>query len=295
MAQIRDKVGPKQRNDRFDVAVVQKLLAAASDKLKLTAIAPGRTDGVCDGPTVEAIRAFQGDVMKLPDPDGSVWPNAGTWRRLVAEAGEVNANPTGYPERPASVLHLGDGGRDAMFTTFVIADPNRDHHPGYRDVAGSDDIKILNGWEAKNIGRVKLPQLGKIRPKYPHGPRTRFHNLAAAQLQGLWQAWEDAGLLDRVKTFNGGFNARYKRKAQHVARNLSNHSWGTAFDINVAGNRLKETPAIRGERGCVFELVPLAAQWGFYWGGWFGGGRPDGMHFEVYRRTETALSIPEYL
>lgn len=32
--------------------------------------------------------------------------------------------------------------------------------------------------------------------------------------------------------------------------------------------------------GCVFELVPLAHQFGFYWGGHFKT-RRDGMHFEV--------------
>src|SRR5512133_3895662 len=62
---------------------------------------------------------------------------------------------------------------------------------------------------------------------------------------------------------------------------LSNYAWGTAFDINVAWNRLGTVPALRGERGSVRELVPLANAHGFYWGGHFS--RRDGMHFEVTR------------
>lgn len=62
---------------------------------------------------------------------------------------------------------------------------------------------------------------------------------------------------------------------------LSNHSWGTAFDINYAWNCLGALPALRGEKGSVRELVPIAHRHGFYWGGHFS--RRDGMHFEVAR------------
>ena len=59
---------------------------------------------------------------------------------------------------------------------------------------------------------------------------------------------------------------------------LSNHAFGTAFDINVQWNPLEALP---GRTGCVFELVPMAHRHGFYWGGHFS--RRDGMHFEVAR------------
>ena len=94
-----------------------------------------------------------------------------------------------------------------------------------------------------------------------------------------------------MRTFDGAFNARYKRKATHITQNLSNHSWGTAFDINASTNRLSATAAIMWEEGCVFELVSWATRWAFYWGGWFGGGRADGMHFEVRVLTNQAMEI----
>ena len=61
---------------------------------------------------------------------------------------------------------------------------------------------------------------------------------------------------------------------------LSNHAFGTAFDINVPFNPLGARPALIGKQGSVRELVPIANEHGFFWGGHFGK-RPDGMHFEV--------------
>jgi len=61
---------------------------------------------------------------------------------------------------------------------------------------------------------------------------------------------------------------------------LSNHAFGSAFDINASFNALGVEPARVGDRGCVRELVTIANDHGFYWGGHFAK-RPDGMHFEV--------------
>ena len=57
---------------------------------------------------------------------------------------------------------------------------------------------------------------------------------------------------------------------------------GTAFDINVAWNGLGVQPALLGQKGSVRELVEIAFEHGFIWGGWFTN-RPDGMHFEAYK------------
>jgi hypothetical protein len=62
---------------------------------------------------------------------------------------------------------------------------------------------------------------------------------------------------------------------------LSNHAFGTAFDINADENQLGSQPALPSEPGCVFELVPIAHKFGFYWGGHFTPPRRDGMHFEI--------------
>jgi hypothetical protein len=104
--------------------------------------------------------------------------------------------------------------------------------------------------------------------------------VAAEQLKRLWAAWEAAGLLKFVKTFDGAWVPRTIRLKPTV---LSNHAYGTAFDINATWNGLMRVAALVGQEGSVRELVPLANAHGFYWGGHWnydGKGASDGMHFE---------------
>jgi hypothetical protein len=92
----------------------------------------------------------------------------------------------------------------------------------------------------------------------------------------LWADWERAGLLHLVLTWHGSYVARFVRGSD---RTLSNHAFGSAFDINFAWNKLGTVPALVGQKGTVRELVQIANDNGFYWGGHFK--RLDGMHFEV--------------
>ena len=63
-------------------------------------------------------------------------------------------------------------------------------------------------------------------------------------------------------------------------RTASNHSWGLAVDINWQANPMSSR--------FVCDLPPklVKAFWscGFYWGGWYNGGRFDPMHFEYTGR-----------
>lgn len=92
----------------------------------------------------------------------------------------------------------------------------------------------------------------------------------------MWAEWEKEGLLDRVLSYGGTFVPRFIRGSK---TQLSNHTFGSAFDINVPQNMLATMPALVGKKGSVRELVPIANKHGFYWGGHFT--RLDGMHFEV--------------
>lgn len=92
----------------------------------------------------------------------------------------------------------------------------------------------------------------------------------------MWAAWGRKGLLKHILTWDGSFAARFIRCS---TSSLSNHAFATAFDINADENPLGAEPALPGEKGCVFELVPVAHKFGFYWGGHFS--RRDGMHFEI--------------
>lgn len=135
---------------------------------------------------------------------------------------------------------------------------------------------ITNGWEAAHVRSTALPQLNGIAGGQPTVP---FHKELTHQLTALWSAWEKAGLLPDVKSFEGTFSRRYKRGSKHE---LSNHCWATAFDINYSANKLNAFPATPDEIGCVYRLVPVAQEFGAYWGGFYRG-RLDGMHFEFTR------------
>ena len=174
-----------------------------------------------------------------------------------------------FPPRPDFPPLADTAARQAVFGKFdYVSDPQ----PGNRE-----NIRILGGWVQQNIITVPVPQLRTALGgrKAPAG--IQFHKLAAAQLQGLWQDWEQAGLLPLILSFDGSFSPRFIRGS---ATSLSNHSFGSAFDINAAENTLGSRPPLLGEKGSTRALVPLANKWGYYWGGHFGS-RPDGMHFEI--------------
>ena len=150
---------------------------------------------------------------------------------------------------------------------------------------GNGNIKITDDWENKNIIKVEIPQLIKVRKKLknqhdkaliPSDGKILFHRLAAKQLTDLWDSWEKADILDLVINYAGSFVPRFVRGSKAT---LSNHAFGTAIDINAAWNMLGSIPAYCGEQGSARKLVPLANKFGFYWGGHFS--RKDGMHFEV--------------
>jgi|GEM_PF-3699917 len=149
--------------------------------------------------------------------------------------------------------------------------------------ASNCEVRIKGNWENTNIENVSIPQVKGV--ANGGAGYIRFNKKASKQLQRLWKAWEDAKLLDRIITFDGGFVPRYKKlKGGGCATSLSNHAWGSAFDINAGWNALGAEPALLGQKGCTRELVEIAAQHGFYWGGHFS--NKDGMHFEVAKIIE---------
>ena len=137
--------------------------------------------------------------------------------------------------------------------------------------ADPEAIRITDGWESANLVTLELPWQGK---------KVRVHRLAADQIRALWEDWRAAGLLDRILTFDGAWVARYKRGKTGTSDNLSNHSWGSAFDLNATWNRLNYPPAQMGAKGCLLELVPFAEKHGIVWGGNFKS-RVDAMHWEL--------------
>src|SRR5262249_12487398 len=156
----------------------------------------------------------------------------------LVEEPDTDDTGTNFPPRPNFPSLQSTRQRMALFGHFdFVPAPTTDNPEG---------IRILGSWVANNIIDVPIPQLRGTAIDGP--PRTiQFHRLGAAQLRAVWAAWESAGLLDLILTYDGSFVPRFKRgQANGGPEALSNHSFGTAFDINEHFNKFGHTPALVG-------------------------------------------------
>ena len=234
--------------------------------------------GVFDDKTDKETKSFQNKKGLVPD--GIVGSKTLT---IALQSGyplmedpTCDQNGPNWPPRPI-VGPLSYVDREKLFGKFSYISS-----PTYGNPEG---ITITDSW-LSNIIQVSIPQLSGI-SGINKSAMVPFHTLLAPQLIKLFQAWHDAGLMYLIITWGGSWNPRFIRGSRTI---LSNHALGTAFDINVQWNRLGTQPALNGATGSVRELVDIAYEHGFYWGGWFGyslngnpGGRTDGMHFEAYQ------------
>lgn len=234
-------------------------------------------NGNFDALTVSATIDFQSKSGLTPD--GSVGPMTVARALQIGYPAISDDDPNGpnWPIRPPILSSLSDAQRGSIFGDFsFVSAPMPDNR---------EAIKITDGWDKTNIVVATIPQLQNI-VGAPHSGHVNCHKLVANQLVALFKAWDDAGLIDRIITWNGCWVPRFKRGS---LTSLSNHSWGTAFDINAQWNSLGSTPAKLHETGCTRELVDIAVQHGFFWGAWFGmidgkyGNRCDAMHFECFK------------
>lgn len=227
-----------------------------------------QSTGLFDEATRAASKAFQ--ARHKLGADGVVGNQTfGKAAMLGFELVEFSETDTGYPAQPGFSPLMNTADRQAMFGPLeFVAAPVADN---------PEAIRITNGWDRQQVVKVMVPQVIGV----PGASRTGavwFHKKAAAQLQALWAAWQQAGLLPLVLSYEGAYNPRFVRGLAHKQA-LSNHAFGTAFDINYRWNKLGAEPATAGQTGCIYPLVPLAHAHGFYWGGHFT--RRDGMHFEL--------------
>ncbi len=219
--------------------------------------------------TQDATVLFQ-NKHKLPT-DGVVGPM--TWSKAIAlgfhlaiEDEKSGIDSLNFPPKPNFPPLVSNIEREKIFGSILFKPNPTPLNP--------EAITIINNFESKNIVKVDLPQL-RIASDGKYSSM-RFHKECEYQLKEFFKEIETNKLLHLIKSYGGSYYPRFVRGSRSV---LSNHSYGTAFDINVSNNGLGKTPALVGQPGSVRELVPIANKWGFYWGGHFS--RPDGMHFEV--------------
>jgi hypothetical protein len=128
--------------------------------------------------------------------------------------------------------------------------------PGY--------IEVDPEWKRSHLVTARIPVLGQV----------TCHRGIVPQLRGAMQELRSAGLGHLIESFNGCFVPRFISRDPTAM--LSHHTWGIAFDMNLAGNYYGAAPHQDP------RLVETLERWGFLWGGLFV--VPDGNHFE-YRRS----------
>lgn len=239
----------------------------------------GVVDGQFGPTTEEATKAFQQEWCSGVDGivGNETWGTAMSHGLELTEAADAGFGSPIWPPKPIDLKPASLALRYKLFGQFEFSPAPTKSNP--------EGIRILGSWQKENLCMVTVPQLkGGTILGAPKSGRVLWNKAAKAQLLGLFQAWEDEGLMPLVKSWAGSWSPRFVRGSD---KTLSNHAWGTAFDINVARNGLGQRPALAGEDWSVRELVPLANQYGFWWGGHWapayngGTGRADGMHFEV--------------
>jgi len=226
--------------------------------------------GIFEDFTDKETKAFQ--KRKKLTPDGIVG------RKTLAialqngfsllEDPTCNIDGPNWPAKPVTGP-LSASEREKLFGVFSYVSSPVPSNP--------EAITIRGNW-ASNISQITIPQLSGV-VGAPQSCNVQFHSLLIPQVIKLFDDWDAAGLKYLLLSFCGSWVPRYIRGSRSI---LSNHAWGTAFDINVQWNMLGAQPALRGETGSVRELVDIAYENGFYWGGWFPR-RADGMHFEAYK------------
>jgi len=170
----------------------------------------------------------------------------------------VDDDEFGMPAKPA-FGPMNDAARVLAFGSFSYTPDPTSQNP--------EHVKIDPLWVQRNLVSIEVPLLKR---------QLQCHRLAAPVFTKFLQRVEQAGLGDRILSFNGGFAPRFKRGSR---TRLSAHSWGCAIDLNEAQNRRGTIPATLSHKGTLVEIVPIGIECGLYWGGHFR--TQDGMHFEV--------------
>lgn len=146
----------------------------------------------------------------------------------------------------------------------------------YKDFSGGR-IQIDPKWIAQNIVTITLPGLNcKVQVHKDAAPNfiqafTLIKN-GTATVNG-----KTVSLLSLVKTMNGTFVPRHVM--WNPNRGLSNHSWGTAIDINASDHLRYVDPAKEPNDPNVILWQKAFQPAGFSWGNRYS----DSMHYEIIR------------
>lgn len=144
----------------------------------------------------------------------------------------------------------------------------------YRELSGGR-IEVDPQWVAENIVTIKLPGINQY---------VQVHRLAADNFIQAFTYIQNGSatingrrvpLRNLIKTMDGTYVTRHVN--WDPSRGLSNHSWGTAIDINAAGHFRYVNPSEEPYDPNLILWEKAFKPAGFSWGNRYG----DSMHFEM--------------
>lgn len=254
-------VGVGATNNPADVELVQKRLLSLG-------YAVGRVDGRCGERTRIGIITYQLKFMK--DPDGRIDPNGFTWKRLsrptvasLAPAGDSLTRLVPAPVR--SAINAGLNSVTNEYMNKKLGEPRTSYSS---DCQPMTNERLRRNIETASVGPFRVSGL---KPAV-HSLQQIFTEIACLQPE-VYAAVGTAGMLC----------CRYVRGS---TKSISNHSWGTAIDLTIAGVLDK-----RGNGKVQYGLTliaPIFNSFGWYWGATFP--TEDGMHFEASTSLVTLWS-----
>lgn len=310
MQSLNGSVGLGGRNRKADVVTVQRALLDA-------AVAPGPIDGVCGRQTIQAIERFQATVMRRPD--GRVDVNGPSWRRLsqqaattpkpaAAAAPRASATPTRAVPIPAQRSAAFARAQSAPATIIgasapvplqpAPASPQRASsywttktplpasgtvNVGLSSPSSATQVARFGGMPSAHMSQndqpVTNPELKALITTESVGPfRVTGIRPAIASLRAILD--EVRHDLPDLYGLLSSAGMEVNRLQRGSTSKVSNHAWGSAIDLRVAGVLvpLGASYSLKG----LDALVPYFNRAGWYWGGGYKSrGRADPMHFEL--------------
>lgn len=138
-------------------------------------------------------------------------------------------------------------------------------------------IEVDPAWVTENIVKMELPENLQNLPEFSNVKSLRVNKAVLSNWEQVFDTLsKNPELLEQIDSLDPGtFWTRHIRN--DVNRGISNHSWGTAIDINAWNHDNYVDPAANPNDPNLILWKEVFEPAGFSWGNDYS----DSMHFEI--------------
>jgi len=199
---------------------------------------------------------------------------------LIPDVVDKETEGTGEPEVPTSTY---DGPSSPIYDKKAT---NGDFGTFYyRDLPYAEDAKLWQkglievdpAWVAENIVKMELPENLQNLPEFLNVKSLRVNKAVLSNWEQVFDTLSNnPEILEQINSLDPGtFWTRHIRNS--VDRGISNHSWGTAIDINAWNHDNYVDPKTNPDDPNLRLWKDVFEPAGFSWGNDYS----DSMHFEI--------------